>query len=141
MSDAQDVHALIAAYLTAWNAREFDGMAALFAEPNGMMGPDGMGVIPDRAALAAGLAKRFEAMDADGFDHTEIERVDVQMCSDALAIAHLINLRRLRADGSVQGAFDSFYVCARTAEGWRLTLGAACDLGWFDRPVTSSNPV
>ena len=132
MSDQATVIHLIETYRLRWNARDFDGMAALFTEPSAMMYEQGLRPVSDQATMAAGLRGRFEALEADGFDRTEIESVDVEMCSATMAIAYLSNLRRLRADHTVIDAIDAFYICIKQDDVWRLSVGGACDLGWRD---------
>ena len=133
MSAAEAVQALAARYLVAWNGRDFEGMAACFAGPSAFVYPGGLRVSEDGAALAAALRRRFARMEAEGFDRAEVDRVEVRMASDDLAVIDLPGLRRLRADGSEIAAFDGMYLAVRTAEGWRLALGAAGDLGWRER--------
>lgn len=135
MSDTLAIKALIETYRLRWNVRDFDGMAALFTEPAVMVHTDGVRPVVNRAAMATGLRERFAALEADGFDRTEIERVDVELCSATMALGHLVNLRRLRVDNTVIDAIDSIYICVKQLGDWRLSIGAACDLGWRERRV------
>jgi len=132
-SDTFDVialKALVDTYLTRWNARDFPGMAALFSEPSAMIHGGALIATAETSDVEDGLRKRFAAMDADGFDHTEIGRVEVEMVNAETALVHLLDLRRLRADGSVMDAFDGLYLCTKTALGWKLAVGVAGAPGW-----------
>src|SRR5210317_2178913 len=99
MTVESEIQILMAKYLAAWNARDFDGMAALFTEPATYVVPEGTLHLPDRAALISKLKQQFAGMEAEGFDHTEIEAISARQCNDATAIVDLKNVQRLRRDG------------------------------------------
>lgn len=130
MTFESEIQRLIATYLAAWNARDFEGMAALFTEPATYVVPGGTLHIPDREALIQKLKAQFKALEDDGFDHTEIETVQARQCNETTAFVDLLNLRRLRSDGTSVGEIDSVYVCIRQDGQWRLSIAMACWPGW-----------
>lgn len=133
MSLQTEIEALIATYLTAWNARDFEGMAALFSEPATYIVPGGALSLPDRSTLISKLKEQFAAMEADGFDHTEIASVSARQCNDTTAIVDLRNVARLRADGSVLEIIDAVYVCVLQDGAWRLSVAIGCWPDWRNR--------
>lgn len=130
MTVQAEIEALVDRYLTAWNARDFDGMATLFTEPTVYMLADRPLCLPDRAALIEVLKKRFAAMEADGFDHTEIAAVRARQCNDTTAMVDLKQVERLRADGSALEVIDAIYVCLKQADGWRFSIAIGCWPNW-----------
>ena len=124
---------LIEAYLVAWNARDFDTMAALFSEPATYITPEGNLHIPNKFALISKLQQQFAGLEAEDFDHTEIAEVIVTKCNETAAVAELKNLRRLRSDGSEIGSLDALYICVLQAGHWRLSVAMAGPRGWNDR--------
>jgi uncharacterized protein (TIGR02246 family) len=129
----EEIADLIETYLLAWNARDFEKMASLFSEPATYIVPSGNLHIPDKDALISKLRQQFSALEAEGFDHTEIEEVVVTMCNDYAALAELRNLRRLKSDGSEIAAIDALYICVLEEGRWRLSVGMAGECGWNDK--------
>lgn len=132
MSKEADIKALFHRYMQMWNARDFTGMAALFAEPTISIGPDGPAIIADNGAMAASLETRFERLEKEDFDHTEIEAVDVHFADDNTATAYLRSVRRLRRDGSAIDELDALYILSRIEGDWRLGVAMAGPPGWRD---------
>ena len=130
MPAEEDIKALFARYMDMWNDRDFAGMAALFTEPTVSVGPDGPTIIPDNAAMAASLKARFDKLEAENFDHTEIEAVDVQFADADTATADLKNVRRLRRDGSAIDELDALYILNRIGGAWKLSVAMAGAPGW-----------
>jgi len=132
MSDEADIKALFGRYMQMWNDRDFAGMAALFAEPTISIGPDGPMITPNNAAVAASLETRFKRLEAENFDHTEIEAVEVQFADPDTATADLKNVRRLRRDGSAIDELDALYILNRIDGAWKLSVAMAGAPGWRD---------
>lgn len=132
MSDEADIKALFGRYMQMWNDRDFAGMAALFTEPTISVGPDGPAITTDNAAMAASLESRFMRLEAENFDHTEIEAVDVQFANADTATADLKNVRRLRRDGSAIDELDALYILNRIGGAWKLSVAMAGAPGWRD---------
>lgn len=132
MSTKTQVHDLITTYLTAWNARDYEGMAALFTEPAVYILPDGPKNIPDRAALVESLKQQFAVLEGQGFDHTEIDRIEVRECTGTTAMADMKYVARLRSDGSVLEVIDAVYICILQEGQWKLSIAMACRPGWND---------
>ncbi len=130
MPAEEDIKALFGRYMDMWNDRDFAGMAALFTEPTVSVGPDGPTIIPDNAAMAASLKARFDKLEAENFDHTEIEAVDVQVADADTATADLKNVRRLRRDGSAIDELDALYILNRIGGAWKLSVAMAGAPGW-----------
>lgn len=133
MSLQSEIEILIATYLTAWNARDFEGMAALFSEPATYVVPGGSLSIPDRSALISKLKDQFAALEADGFDHTEIGSISARQCNDTTAIVDLKGVARLRSDGSALEVIDAVYVCVLQNGAWHLSIAIGCWPDWRDR--------
>lgn len=129
----KEIADLIETYRLAWNARDFEKMVSLFSEPTTYIVPGGNLHIPDKAALMSKLRKQFAALEAEGFDQTEIGEVVVTMCSEYAALAELRNLRRLRSDGSEIAAIDALYICVLDEGTWRLSVAVAGPCGWNDK--------
>ncbi|WP_300037447.1 DUF4440 domain-containing protein [uncultured Roseobacter sp.] len=129
----KEIANLIETYLLAWNSRDFEKMASLFSEPATYIGPSGNLHIPSKDALISKLRQQFFALEAEGFDHTEIEEVVVTICNEHAALAELKNLRRLKSDGSEIAAIDALYICVLVEGSWRLSVAMAGDCGWNDK--------
>lgn len=130
MSTKAQVHDLITTYLAAWNARDYEGMAALFTEPAVYVLPDGPKHMPNRQALIEGLKQQFALLETNGFDHTEIDRIEVRECSGTTAMADMKNVTRLRADGTVLEVIDAVYICIMQEDNWKMSIAMACRPGW-----------
>ena len=66
MTTQTEIEELIKVYLTAWNARDFEGMAALFTEPATYVIPGGTLHIPDHQTLIEKLKQQFAGLERDG---------------------------------------------------------------------------
>jgi uncharacterized protein (TIGR02246 family) len=137
MSDVQRATGrLFASYLTAWNARDFEGIAACYAEPCVFVLPGQTVTLPDRATLTAFFENMLAGLDAGGFSHTAIGSVDALQCADGMAVANTRNVNRLRADGSIMEAIDGHYVLKRIDGNWRIAVAVRCDQGWRQKRST-----
>jgi len=132
MTMQTEIQDLVQVYRTAWNARDFEGMAALFTEPATYVVPSGTLHIPNRLALMEKLKQQFAGLEKDGFDHTEIESVEVHQCNETTAMADLKQVARLRADGSAIDVIDAVYICIKQEGRWRLSIAMACWTNWKD---------
>ena len=130
MTIENEIQTLFDTYLCAWNARDFEGMAALFTEPATYVIPGGTLCLPDRKALIEKLKQRFSDIEKDGFDHTKISSVEVRQCNDTTAMVDLRNIARLRADGSALEVIDAVYVCIKQDGSWRLSIAIGCWPNW-----------
>ena len=138
MSTKAKVHDLITTYLAAWNARDYAGMAALFTEPAVYVLPDGPKHIQNRDALVESPKQQFAVLEANGFDHTQIDRIDVRECTDTTGMADMKNVARLRADGSVLEIIDAVYICILQEGAWKLSIAMACRPGWDEAPASAN---
>ena len=127
-----DVLAMYDRYLTAWNARDFAGVADCFGEPAQFVLPATSISLPDRNATIAMLEQLFDRMIADGFSHATIGAVTVRQCADGLAIMDARDVKRLRQDGSALEVIDAHYIVRREPDGWRIAVAVVCDPGWRD---------
>ena len=125
-----EIRELVEIYLRAWNARDFEKMASLFSEPITYVVPNGTLHIPNRKALISKLKGQFSELEAEGFDHTEVEEVVVTQCNDTTALVEMRNLRRLRSDSSELEKRDALYICVLQDGVWRLSIAMACWLRW-----------
>ncbi|MEM7024645.1 MAG: nuclear transport factor 2 family protein [Pseudomonadota bacterium] len=125
-----EVDELYARYLEAWNARDFEGVAACYTEPAMFVLPTGAVSLPDRPALVALLKKLFAGLEADGFSHSTIGAVGARACGEGLAIADARDVRRLRADGSTIEVIDGHYVLRKDEGSWLFMLVVTCTPGW-----------
>ncbi len=130
MTTQTEIEELIKVYLTAWNARDFEGMAALFTEPATYVIPGGTLHIPDHQTLIEKLKQQFAGLERDGFDHTEIEEIEARQCNETTAVADLKKVARLRADGSAIDVLDAVYICIKQEGRWRLSIAMACWPNW-----------
>lgn len=122
-----EIRALIDRYLTAWNARDLDGVAAQFTEPARYVLPGANLHMADRPAIVAALTSLFAGLEANGFDHSEAGALSVRICNETTVLAELRDVTRLRRDGSVLEVIDALYVCLREDGQWRLSVAIACD--------------
>jgi len=127
-----DVLAMYDRYLTAWNGRDFAGVADCFAEPAQFVLSAATIALPDRKATIAMLEQLFDRMIAEGFSHSTIGAVSVRPCADGLAIMDARDVKRLRDDGTALEVIDAHYVVRREADGWRIAVAVVCDPGWRD---------
>ena len=132
MTIQTEIQQLVKIYLAAWNARDFEGMAAMFTEPATYVVPGGTAHVPDHPALIAMLKQQFAALESDGFDHTEIASVEARQCNETAAMVDLKNVARLRADGSAIDVIDAVYICVKQEGHWKLSIAMACRTNWKD---------
>ena len=130
MSVQSDIEALFDRYLAAWNARDFQAMAACFSEPTVYFFPDGPRPIADREALIASMKTVFDRLEAEDFSHTEIASVTATQCNDTLAIVDLKDVIRLRRDGTAIDHLDALYVCTLIDGHWQLSAAVGCWPDW-----------
>lgn len=130
MTLQSEIEGFYETYLTHWNARAFEKVAACFAEPAMFVLPTGAVSLPDRAAMVAMLQGLFARMEADGFSHTTLGPVTVRACGPDLAVADVAKVCRWRADGSLMEEIDGHYVLQRKDGVWRATVAVACNPGW-----------
>ncbi len=129
----KEIEELYRRYLSAWNGRDFQGVADCFSEPAFYALPGIDVTISDRSAFVALLEKVFAGLEADGFSHTEIGEISAQACSEQMAIVDVKSITRLRQDGSSIEVIDAHYV-ARYADGrWRFTAAVTCAPGWREQ--------
>lgn len=117
-------------YLSCWNARAFDDVAACFAQPALFVLPSGAVSLPDSTAMVAMLQSLFARMEADGFSHTTVGSMTVRPCGTDLAVLDVSEICRWRGDGSLIEKIDGHYVLQRSDEVWRATVALTCDPGW-----------
>ncbi len=131
MDDISDeAQNLFSHYLSCWNDRDLDGVAACFDEPSMFILPTGAVALPDRSALVGLLEKVFDGLEQAGFSHTTIGAVEAQLCGDGMAIVDAKDVKRIKKDGSVLETIDGHYVARKTQEGWRFTVAVSCTNGW-----------
>ena len=131
MPDPKDeIDALYSSFLSAWNGRDFKGVANCFSEPAFYALP-GMDIpISDRAGFIAILEKVFAGLEADGFSHTEVGEISAQACGEQMAIVDAKAVARLRKDGSSIEVIDGHYVARKFDDGWRFTVAVTCTSDW-----------
>lgn len=128
----QEIKALFTAYLAAWNARDFDAVAKCYTEPSLFVLPDATVPIADHAAMIALLERIFAGLEADGFSHTEIDKISIQPRGDTLATADAYTVRRLRGDGTEVEVIDAHYVLRRGKTGWQFTTAVSLPHKWTE---------
>lgn len=119
-------------YILAWNARDFEGLAAFYTEPSMFITPQALVPIADRAAMVALAQTIFERLEADSYSHSEIGPIVVRECDDGLAVMDIADVRRLRRDGSVIETIDPHYICQRVEGVWRFASVVSGRRGWRD---------
>ena len=123
----KEIETLYERYLTAWNGRDFLGVAECFTEPAFFVTPNMDISLPDHSTLVAMLQKMFAGLEADGFSHTEIS---ARTCSERMTIVDVKSISRLRKDGSLIEVIDGHYVARQTDDGWKFTTAVVCAPGW-----------
>ena len=128
----REIEALYNRFLTAWNGRDFAGVANCFSEPAFYVLPAADVPLPDRATFAALLEKVFAGLEADGFSHTEVGSITARPCGADMAVVDAKDVARLRKDGSAIEVIDGHYVARKFDDGWRFTAAVTCAPGWRD---------
>lgn len=141
MSDAHPIPAAavercVRDYIAAWNARDFPAMASFFTEPAIFVLAQGTHVLDDRQALMRFLRGIFAALDAAGFDHTEIGAITMRRCADGLAQAEVADIRRYRRDGTLMETIEVQYTLRVDTDGAPRMISALwCEPGWRRAPA------
>ncbi|MCB1491274.1 MAG: hypothetical protein KDJ77_05660 [Rhodobiaceae bacterium] len=125
-----EIVVLYGSFLSAWNSRDFEGVANCFAEPAFYALPGTDIPVPDRSSFVALLEKVFAGLEADGFSHTEIGEVSARACGETMAIVDAKEVARVRKDGSLIEVIDGHYVVRKFDDGWRFTMAVTCTRGW-----------
>jgi len=128
-----EIEALYRRFLTAWNGRDFAGVAVYFSEPAFYALPAADIPLPDRATFADLLEKLFAGLEADDFSHTEVGSISARACGEQIVIVDARNVARLRKNGSAIEVVDGHYVAQRFEDGWRFITAVTCTQGWQDR--------
>ena len=126
----KEIEALYERYLTAWNGRDFLGVAECFTEPAFFVTPNMDISLPDHSTLVAMLQKMFAGFEADGFSHSEVGEISARTCSARMTIVDVKSISRLRKDGSLIEVIDGHYVARQTGDGWKFTTAVVCAPGW-----------
>lgn len=118
-------------YIAAWNARDFPAMAAFFTEPAVFVLASGSHMLADRAALMAFLGEVFAALEAAGFDHTEIGEITSRRCADGLMQAEVADICRYHRDGRLMETIEVQYTLRLDTDGvLRMVSALWCEPGW-----------
>ena len=118
-------------YIAAWNARDFPAMASFFTEPAVFVLAAGTRVLADRTALQAFLREIFVALEAAGFDHTEIGAIGIRRCADGLLQAEVADICRYHRDGRLLEVIEVQYTLRLDASGTaRMVSALWCEPGW-----------
>lgn len=118
-------------YIAAWNARDFPAMASFFTEPAVFVLASGSHVLGDRAALMAFLREVFAALEAAGFDHTEIGEITTRRCAAGLMQAEVADICRYHRDGRLMETIEVQYTLRLDADGaLRMVSALWCEPGW-----------
>ena len=120
-------------YIAAWNARDFERMAAHFTEPAVFVLASDTHVLPTRAALADFLRAIFVPLEARGFGHTVIGAITSWQLADGLFLAEVEDIRRYRRDGSWLETLEVQYTLRREADQLLIVSALWCDPGWRQR--------
>lgn len=130
LDPTDQIQALYSDFLSAWNGRDFHGVANCFSEPAFYALP-GMDIsISDRVSFVALLEKVFAGLEADGFSHTEVGKISAQACGEYMAVVDAKAVARLRKDGTSIEVIDGHYVARKFDDGWRFTVAVTCTSGW-----------
>ena len=130
MSAEADIRSLVNRYLTAWNGGDFETVAGCYSEPCLFILPTGAVPAADKAAMITLLKTIFAGLEADGFSHTEIDRIEICPRGDTLATADATGVRRLRKDGSEIEVIDAHYVLRRGPDGWQFATAVSLPHNW-----------
>jgi uncharacterized protein (TIGR02246 family) len=134
--NAAAIERRIASYIRAWNAQDFDAMAAHFTEPCVFVVAGGTTVMRQRQELAAFLRVNFEALNARGFGHTEIGAIISRQLGPTLALAEVDDIRRFHRDGQLMETLEVQYtlrVDPSAPEGLSIVSALWCEPGWRER--------
>jgi len=126
----QETLKLFDRYLTAWNARDFPGIADCFSEPAMFVLPGATVCLPDRAALVVMLGKLFDTLESQDFSHTTLGRISPRPSGEDMAIVDVRSVKRHRQDGSLLEEIDAHYIMKHEDGRWFLTVAVSCAPGW-----------
>lgn len=125
-----EIEAFYDRYITAWNAQDFKGVAACYAEPAMFLLPDRTVSLPDRAAMISMLETLFGRLTGEGFSHSEFDSLTVKPCGEGIAIADARDVKRQRGDGTAIETIDAHYVLRKEGGDWRFAVTVTCEPGW-----------
>ncbi len=125
-----EIEAFYNRYITAWNAQDFKGVAACYAEPAMFLLPAATVSLPDRAAMVAMLETLFARLTGEGFSHSTVGSFTVRPCGEGMAIADARDVKRLRGDGTAIETIDAHYVLRKEGGDWRFVVTVTCEPGW-----------
>lgn len=134
--NAAAIERRIASYIAAWNAQDFEAMAAHFTEPSVFVLASGTQVLATRAELEAFLRAIFVPLNARGFGHTEIGAITSRQLGDTLVLAEVDDIRRFHRDGHLMETIEVQYTLRRdphAPEGLSIVSALWCEPGWRKR--------
>ncbi|WP_293370580.1 nuclear transport factor 2 family protein [Nevskia sp.] len=131
--NADSIKKTVDSYIAAWNARDFERMAAHFTEPAVFVLASGTHVLPTRAALAEFLRAIFVPLEARSFGHTVIGAITSRALADGLFLAEVDDIRRYHRDGHLLETIEVQYTLRREADALLIVSALWCDPGWRQR--------
>ena len=119
---AGEARAVVERYITAINAGDGPGVQDALNFPHFRVGAQGrVTYYPDQSSdHLANFRKRTQA---DGWNRSEIDRMEV-IYTQADKAHLLLWFRRLRADGSLIGAYHSLYIITEVGGHWGIQGGS-----------------
>lgn len=116
--DAAEVEAHIRGYIETWNAGDIASVWANFYRLD----------TSSRLKSQADVQAIFDGMVAEGYDHTDVNRVETSRIGPDHYLAR-VRFTRFTTDGSVMapGERGGDYQVRRFPDGWRITTVLATD--------------
>lgn len=129
MDLTQTLTAFYRVYLDAWNARQFEQLAACFDEPCIVIGPGGASCFSSQADYQSHQRAAFADNETRGYSHTAVGDLVVTPLGDGMALIDAPEVCRIHRDGSIMERRRAHYVLRHTAGGWRFTVVASAMAG------------
>lgn len=121
MNDEADVKQFLEAYYRAFSTLDLDVIVPYFHEPFLFIGPAGVFVVPDGAALADAFAPAIDDLRSKGYGRSELNLEQLNMLSAATALARGVALRYKR-DGQELERAGVTYLLQKSGEEWKIAV-------------------
>lgn len=117
----QQIEALVARYIDAFNADDFEAAFTCYRMPfTWMFGPKAVSVATREEFLET-MRKTKGALRREGLSHSKLLSVTVRMLGQFAALAG-VEVTRVLADGSEMQRTGGTYLVHHDGEGWRLVV-------------------
>jgi hypothetical protein len=115
----EDVNQVIVDYYRDFSTLNVQAILPYFNEPSLLVGPQGVIVIPDYAALVAVFGPVMEDLRTKGYGRSELESGYIKSLSSSTALVGGVAMR-YKTDGQQLERVGVTYVLHKTESGWKF---------------------